>query len=356
MFSIDHIDREVLRKLIERARDLDIDLDALLRQLHIDCTASELCRSSTISFADYQNLQRSLSLAIRFAIHDRVGRRAQQPEEGEVMFHYMLGADDLAGALARMKFFTSMIGERLGDGALRVSIEPPQLAKLYLRIGISPEMHQTYAAHFMWEQLKVLEVLAWLIGQPIELVKAELPFAPCAEVDQYVSRLGCPLVYGANGYGFYFRKALLQKPVVRTLTELKSYLSMFGALFVTEEHVERPPLKQRIERILEKQALDNRGMPSASELASALNMSEATMRRHLHDSGASFSEIKRSCQMRLGKKLLMLPNYDVADIALQLGYQDVNAFRRAFRQSTGQTPEGFRKSAAGQAELHSLAG
>jgi AraC-like DNA-binding protein len=53
--------------------------------------------------------------------------------------------------------------------------------------------------------------------------------------------------------------------------------------------------------------------------------------------------------MRIGKKLLVQPNYDVADIAQQLGYQDVNAFRRAFRQHSGQTPEGFRKAAAAQA-------
>jgi AraC-like DNA-binding protein len=243
-----------------------------------------------------------------------------------------------------MKFFTSMIGERIGDGSIHLSIEPQQLAKLYVRIGISAALQQNFAAFFLWEQLKLFEVLAWLIGQPIELKKVELPFAACAEVDQFIGRLRCPVQYGATGYGFYFAKALLEKPVVRTLPELKSFLKIFGAVFVSEEQFNRPPLSQRIERILEKQALDHGSMPSASELANALNMSEATMRRHLQEGGNSFSEIKSACRLRLGKKLLAAPNRDVEDIAQQLGYQDVNAFRRAFRQLSGQTPEGFRKS------------
>jgi AraC-like DNA-binding protein len=349
MLGIDHVDREVLRKLIDKASSLDIDLEALLRELNVPCSLQNLRGEARISFADYQQLQRGLSMAIRQAVYERVGKRAPAAEETEVMLHYMLGADDLGGALVRMKFFAMMIGERIGDGAIRLSIEPPQLAKLYLRVGMPEELQQTFASHFLWEQLKVIEILAWLIGQPIDLVKAELPFAADSSVDHLVARLRCPVSYGASGYGLYFRKALLQKPVVRSLAELKSFLGMFGALFVSEEHFDRPPLKQRIERILEKQALENRGMPSASELSSALNMSEATMRRHLQEGGCSFSEIKRECQMRLGKKLLVQPNYDVADIAQQLGYQDVNAFRRAFRQNSGQTPEGFRKAGVAQA-------
>lgn len=345
MLGIDHVDREVLRKLTDKARSLDIDLAALLRDLNVSCSVRELEGEARISFADYQQLQRGLSMAIRLAVHERVGKRAQTVEETEVMFHYMIGADDLAGALARMKFFTTMIGDRIGDGAMRLSIEPPQLARLYLRVGIAAEMHQAFASHFLWEQLKVIEVLAWLIGQPIDLVRAELPFAPDPSVDHLVAHMRCPVSYGATGYGFYFRRALLDKPVVRSLPELKSFLSMFGALFVSDEHLDRPPLKQRIERILEKQALENRGMPSAGELASALNMSEATMRRHLHEDGSSFSAIKRDCQMRIGMKLLAQPSYNVADIAQQLGYQDVNAFRRAFRQHAGHTPEGYRRAA-----------
>jgi AraC-like DNA-binding protein len=279
-------------------------------------------------------------------VHERVGRRALTPEQSEVLFYYLLGAEDLSGAIARMKFFAVLVGERIGDGAMRLSIEPQQLAKLYVRIGMNAEMQQTYAKFFLWEQVKIFEVLAWLIGQPIALVKVDLPFASHVDIDRFVVQLRCPVSYGASGYGFYFSKTLLQKPVLRSVAELKSFLKMFGAVFVREEHFDRPPLSQRIERILEAQALDHGSMPSASELANVLNMSEATMRRHLQECGSSFSEIKSACRLRLGKKLLALPNRDVEEIAQQLGYQDVNAFRRAFRQLSGQTPEGFRKTAA----------
>jgi AraC-like DNA-binding protein len=347
MYTIDQVDRQALRNLIDSALELDIDLAPLLRQADIGCSVRELRTSAAIPFADYLCLQRALNATIRKTVHQRVGKYALAPDESEVMFHYMLGADDLAGALARMKFFSAMLGERIGDGSIRLSIEPPLLARLYVRIGMDPALHQQFAAFFLWEQFKLIEVLAWLIGQPIELAKIDLPFAPTPAIEQLIGRLRCPINYGATGYGLYFPKALLQKPVVRTLAELKNFLKMFGAVFISEEHFNRPPLSQRIERILEQQSLDHGSMPSASELANALNMSEATMRRHLQEGGSSFSTIKKACRLRLSKKLLALPNQNVVDIAQQLGYQDVNAFRRAFRQLSGHTPEGYRKEIRG---------
>ena len=344
MLTIDQVDREVLGNLVDNAMGLGVDVAAMLRELNIERTPHELCNGQRIGFEEYLQLQRALATAMRVAIHNRVGQRALTQEEYEVLFHYMLGADDLAGALVRMKFFTGMFGERIGNGAIHLSIDQPSVAKLYVRNGVDPDLQQSFAGHFCWEQLKLIEVLSWFIGEPIDLIRVELPIVACAEVDQFIDRLRCPVSYGANGFGFYFARALLHKPIVRSLPELQSFLRIFGAVFVKSEQRQRAPLGQRIERILEKHALDSGGMPSATELANALNISEATLRRRLREAGHSFSEIKRSCQMRLGKKLLVIPNRNVTDIALQLGYCDVNAFRRAFRQSLGHTPEEFRRS------------
>jgi AraC-like DNA-binding protein len=344
VLTIDQVDREVLCKLVDNALGLAVDVGTILRELNIARTPQDLRDGQHIGFDDYLRLQRALSTATRAAIHNRVGQRALTQEEYEVLFHYMLGAEDLAGALVRMKFFTGMFGERIGNGAMHLSIDQPSVAKLYTRNDVDAELQQTFASHFLREQLKLIEVLSWFIGEPIDLIRVELPFAASAEVEQFIDRLHCPVSYGASGFGLYFSRALLHKPIVQSLQELQSFLRIFGAVFVKAEHRQRSPLGQRIERILEKNALDAGGMPSATELANALNMSEATLRRRLRETGRSFSEIKRACQMRLGKKLLVIPNRNVTDIALQLGYQDVNAFRRAFRQSLGHTPEDFRRS------------
>jgi AraC-like DNA-binding protein len=344
MLDIDQVDKEVLRNLIDNAIGLTVDVAAILRELKIAQSPQELCAGRGISFDVYLRLQRALTTATRTAIHQRVGQRAMTQEEYEVLFHYMLGADDLAGALVRLKFFSGMFGERIGNGAIHLSIDQPSVAKLYVRSGVDPDLQQSFASHFFWEQLKLIEVLSWFIGEPIDLIRVELPFAPNADLDQFVDRFRCPVSYAASGFGLYFSRALLHKPIVQSLEELQSFLRIFGAVFVKPEYQQRPPLGQRIERILEKHALDSGGMPSATELANALNMSEATLRRRLRETGRSFSEIKRTCQMRLGKKLLVLPNRNITDIALQLGYQDVNAFRRAFRQSLECTPEEFRRS------------
>lgn len=349
MFTIDQVDRQALRNLVDNAGELDIDVAALLRQLGINRALKEVRAGQHISFEEYLRLQRALTVAIRRGIHQCVGQNAFTQEEYEVLFHYMLGAEDLADALARMKFFAGMFAERHGNGAIHLSIDQPSVAKLYVRIGVDAGLQQRFAGHFLREEIKLIEILAWLIGEPIELLGVELPFAPCAEVEHYLSRLRCPVRYGASGFGFLFSRALLHKPIVRSLQELRSFLRIYEAVFLESEYQERPPLDQRIERILEKQALDGSGIPSAAQLAGALNMSEATLRRRLRDAGRSFSEIKRACQLRLGKKLLAMPNRNVYDVAHQLGYQDVNAFRRAFRQASGQTPERFRRSHGAEA-------
>ena len=338
MFTIDQVDRNALQQLVDNAVAWDIDVGVIFRRVGVDCA-----RLDGISFERYLALQNALNAAIRHAVHSEVGQRALSQEEYEIVFHYMLGADDLAEALMRMKKFATMLAERLGNGAVHLSTDRGQIANLYIRPGVDPETLQRFAAHFTRDHHKLIEMMAWMIGTPIQLLQLEVPFVATDALERQVQRFGCPVEYGHSGFRFLFPAALLRKPIVRTQEELKNFLKIFPAVFVSGDH-DAPALDQRIERILEKQCLEVGGMPSASQLASALNMSEATLRRRLRDTGRSFSEIKQGCQLRLSKKLLAMSYRSLHEVANLLGYQDVNAFRRAFKQATGHTPMSYRDS------------
>jgi len=344
MFTSDQIDKEALHTLIHNARALAVDVDAILRKTRVNRSLNEILAGQSVDFEQYLQLQRKLSDAIRQAIHRHVGQRALTPEEYEVATHYMLGADDLGGAIGRMRKFCAMVAERFGNGAFQLSIERAQVARLYIRVAVGMELQQRFASHFVLDIHKLLELLSWLIGEPIPLKQLEVPFSEAHNAERQLRRFHCPVSYGHDGFGLYFSSALLGKRLVRSIGELKDFLRIYQAILLTDDQHDSPGFDQRIERILEKQCLEVGGMPSATQLAGVLNISEATLRRRLRDTGRSFSEIKHSCQLRLGKKLLAVSNNTLYDVAQRLGYQDVNAFRRAFKQATGHTPVGYRDS------------
>ena len=53
--------------------------------------------------------------------------------------------------------------------------------------------------------------------------------------------------------------------------------------------------------------------------------------------------LRASCQREIAENLLRRGTVPVEDIAHRLGFSDDRAFRRAFREWTGETPTEFRR-------------
>lgn len=87
-------------------------------------------------------------------------------------------------------------------------------------------------------------------------------------------------------------------------------------------------------------------VPGSAEIATALHMSDRTLRRRLEKLGTSFSAILDERRKQLAQRLLR-EGVTVEVIAERLGYRDVANFRQAFKRWTGEAPSLFR---AGQME------
>lgn len=73
--------------------------------------------------------------------------------------------------------------------------------------------------------------------------------------------------------------------------------------------------------------------------------------------GINFSEYLNTLRIERAKELLMNIDLRIQDIALQVGYQNVNSFIRMFKRASGLTPGEYRKRAGGDnQELGSVAG
>ncbi len=82
---------------------------------------------------------------------------------------------------------------------------------------------------------------------------------------------------------------------------------------------------------------------SNEQVAKALNMSERTLNRHLNEHGITFKELLKDVRINLSKLYIKKGQFNITEIAFQLGFSDSSSFSRAFKHWTGTSPKGFQK-------------
>lgn len=86
------------------------------------------------------------------------------------------------------------------------------------------------------------------------------------------------------------------------------------------------------------------GEPELDNVASKLNISPRTLRRHLDQYNTSFRELLEEVRQQLAKQYLLDPALQLTDIAQLLGYSEQSNFNRAFLRWTGSTPNTYRRN------------
>ncbi len=84
------------------------------------------------------------------------------------------------------------------------------------------------------------------------------------------------------------------------------------------------------------------GEPSVAQLARRLGTSRRTLQRRLGEAGTSHLKLVDECRHQLARHYLGDVNLSLGEIGYLLGFAQPNAFHRAFRRWTGQTPAAFR--------------
>jgi AraC-like DNA-binding protein len=89
--------------------------------------------------------------------------------------------------------------------------------------------------------------------------------------------------------------------------------------------------------------------PDAEQVATALHVSERTMRRRLAEEGMTFRGLLDEIREQLAEEFLMTSGMSVAEVAQRLGYVEVSSFSQAFRRWKKVGPREFRtRQLAGQ--------
>jgi AraC-like DNA-binding protein len=84
------------------------------------------------------------------------------------------------------------------------------------------------------------------------------------------------------------------------------------------------------------------GDPAIATVARRLGTSTRTLQRRLGEAGTSHVKLVDECRHQLARHYLGDVNLSLGEIGYLLGFAQANAFHRAFRRWTGQTPAAFR--------------
>lgn len=87
----------------------------------------------------------------------------------------------------------------------------------------------------------------------------------------------------------------------------------------------------------------NTGDPSIRRIAAELGMTSWTLRRRLRDLNVSFHDLVRGARRELALRYVAEPHLPLTEVAFLLGYSELSAFSRAFRQWTGVAPARYRR-------------
>jgi len=200
--------------------------------------------------------------------------------------------------------------------------------------------------HFLQESLSVIwhRLVSWLIGQPVELEKAEFHYPKPEHGDELRHIFRCPLAFESDCTALTFNKRFLSAPVIRDKPEMRQFLKTSPADLLSRPD-ESNTWTGRIRGLIGRDF--SKPMPDFDWIAQELHTSPQTLRRRLKQENTSFQEIKDLLRRDMAIYYLSHQDLPINDIAERVGFTEPSTFHRAFKKWTGVTPGAWRDGERG---------
>ncbi len=154
---------------------------------------------------------------------------------------------------------------------------------------------------------------------------------------------GADLRFEAPSNGFAFHREYLDAPLPGADPALHAMLCEHVQLTLSHS-TQQQTLSGRVRELASKELLQ--GDPTVFTVARQLRMSARTLARRLEREGTTFSAVLDSLRQELALRYVTHNELAFTEIAFRLGFSHVEAFYRAFKRWTGQTPLTYRRSKA----------
>jgi AraC-like DNA-binding protein len=318
---------------LQSVRARDLNADELLAKVGLSSSLLQVPQAR-VSAKHYGALWRAIALALDDEFFGQDSRRMKAGSFA-MLCHSVLGCKSLGHALERSLRFYALILDDISGTLMRDTTE----ARIVLHERVAGASRRVFAHELLL--MLLYGVSCWLVGRRIPILRTEFSYAEPAHSAEYRLMYCADLSFDRPNTVFAFEASYLDLPVVQNERSLKEFLRTAPESILLK-YKNSSSLAARVRRRL-RLFLPGE-LPDFEQLADELNMAPATMRRRLHEEGASYQSIKDQLRRDLAISHLSHTSRSVMDIALELGFSERSAFHRAFRKWTGASPGEFRRT------------
>jgi AraC-like DNA-binding protein len=188
--------------------------------------------------------------------------------------------------------------------------------------------------------LLMMKTLQMLAGQPVRPHYASLTFSVArGDLQPLQDRVGCRVHARAGCNAVAFPADLLDRPIP---TANRVLFSLLGGYLNQLRVAARSGFAEQVEAYV-RGALAS-GHCSVDGCAEHLGTSARTLQKRLARMDLKFSDLVQEARIKLAKQALLRSDWTLNEIAFQLGYSEQTSFGRAFKRSTGMTPQAYRST------------
>ncbi|MBK6677903.1 MAG: AraC family transcriptional regulator ligand-binding domain-containing protein [Rhodocyclaceae bacterium] len=263
-------------------------------------------------------------------------------DEVDMLCYCVINCETLEAVIQRAVRFCAMLGGRAAELSLEIQDQDAIFHMDTLRLprstsGLLADLTGLSFYH---------RLFSWLIGETLTIAGYAVTYEHRGNTETLLRLFHHPILYQQRGNHFRFPASYLAKPVVRSYQRLLELLRLFPFDLMRDPSGEFR-FAETIEHLINTQLARGEPVPTVAQLASAFNISSATFRRRLADESVSLRDIKEGCRHRLATELLAPGSrLKIAEVANRLGFGDARAFRRAFVQWAGRSPDAYRAELA----------
>lgn len=190
----------------------------------------------------------------------------------------------------------------------------------------------------------VMRLIAEVLGVQDFLLRVEFSHAAHSTTDAYQSFFHVPVLFEQPQNMLVLHRESLTAPIHQANVDLFAFVNEhFDHVRRRIEKTQYPPELTRMRAAIVENA--SSGDYRAASAAARARMSLRSAQRLATTHGTSLKALIETVRAETAKELLSDLKIDIVTVATLLGYSDDRAFRRAFKNWTGQSPSEFRRNA-----------
>jgi AraC-like DNA-binding protein len=166
---------------------------------------------------------------------------------------------------------------------------------------------------------------------------------PKTDIATYEKILRCPVYFEQEANRFVFDRGVMYEKVhladPSVFDALIHTISQATTFMPGQKPAEGSKLIDEIEHYLSQHL--SSGLPNSQQVANHIGVSVGTFKRRLKDLSLSYRDICQQFRLSQARKLLAADALSIYEIAFMLGFASSEAFSRAFKTWTGDSPSEY---------------